>query len=111
MKHSNVTCMKRCICGGKRASRPSPPSWSSMICTGEIPLVLLFAMRAERNAPAWQIKTTADEEYGHRYTELVLRPLSDEDGNELINRLLANPELPDSLRSSILEKSGGNPFF
>ena len=79
--------------------------------TGESPLVLLFAMRAERNAPAWQIKTTADEEYNHRYTELVLRPLSDADGNELINRLLANPTLPDNLRTSILEKSGGNPFF
>jgi class 3 adenylate cyclase/tetratricopeptide (TPR) repeat protein len=79
--------------------------------TGEIPLVLLFAMRAERNAPAWQIKTTADEEYTHRYVEIVLRPLSEGEGNELVNRLLDNPDLPDSLRSSILEKSGGNPFF
>jgi class 3 adenylate cyclase/tetratricopeptide (TPR) repeat protein len=79
--------------------------------TGESPLVLLFAMRAERNAPAWQIKTTADEEYNHRYTELTLRPLSDAEGNELVNRLLANPDLPDALRSNILEKSGGNPFF
>jgi class 3 adenylate cyclase/tetratricopeptide (TPR) repeat protein len=79
--------------------------------TGEIPLVLLFAMRAERGAPAWQIKTTADEEYGHRYTELVLHPLSDADGNELVNRLLANPDLPEAFRASILEKSGGNPFF
>jgi class 3 adenylate cyclase/tetratricopeptide (TPR) repeat protein len=79
--------------------------------TGEIPLVLLFAMRAERSAPAWQIKTTADEEYGHRYLGIVLHPLSDTDGNELVNRLLANPDLPDILRASILEKSGGNPFF
>jgi predicted ATPase/class 3 adenylate cyclase len=79
--------------------------------TGESPLVLLFAMRAERNAPAWQIKTTADEEYSHRYTELLLRPLSDADGNELVNRLLTNPDLSNNLRASILEKSGGNPFF
>jgi class 3 adenylate cyclase/tetratricopeptide (TPR) repeat protein len=79
--------------------------------TGESPLVLLFAMRAERNAPAWQIKTTADEEYNHRYTELALRPLSDAESNELVNRLLADPDLPEGLRASILEKSGGNPFF
>ena len=79
--------------------------------TGEIPLVLLLAMRAERNAPAWQIKSAADEEYNHRYTEVVLHPLSEADGNELVNRLLANPDLPNGLRSSILEKSGGNPFF
>ena len=79
--------------------------------TGEGPLVLLFALRAERTAPAWQIKTTADEEYHHRYTELFLHPLSTAEGSELINRLLANPELPESLRLSILEKSDGNPFF
>jgi len=79
--------------------------------TGESPLVLLLAMRVERNAPAWQIKTTADEEYNHRYTELILRPLSDAEGNELVNRLLADPDLPEDLRASILEKSGGNPFF
>lgn len=79
--------------------------------SGEIPLVLLFAMRAERNVPAWQIKTTADEEYNHRYTELVLRLLSEADGHTLINRLLGNPDLPGNLRASILEKSGGNPFF
>jgi predicted ATPase/class 3 adenylate cyclase len=79
--------------------------------TGEIPLVLLFAMRAERNAPAWQIKSAADEEYNHRYTELTLRPLSDAEGNELVDRLLDHPDLPAGLRTGILEKSGGNPFF
>jgi class 3 adenylate cyclase/tetratricopeptide (TPR) repeat protein len=79
--------------------------------TGEGPLVLLFAMRAERSAPAWQIKTTADEEYRHRYTELVLHPLSQAEGSELLNRLLDYPDLPASLRSSILEKADGNPFF
>ena len=79
--------------------------------TGEVPLILLFAMRAERSAPAWQIKTTADEEYHHRYTELVLHPLSQADGNELLDRLLGYPDLPASLRSNILEKSDGNPFF
>ncbi|HLE52282.1 MAG TPA: adenylate/guanylate cyclase domain-containing protein [Anaerolineales bacterium] len=79
--------------------------------TEEIPLVLICALRAERQAPAWQIKTTADEEFHHRYTEVSLRPLSEAESNELLNRLLAIAELPDRLRASILEKSGGNPFF
>ncbi len=79
--------------------------------TGEIGLVLICAFRAERQAPAWQIKKVADEEYRHRYTEVSLRPLSDSESNELVNRLLAIPEIPDSLRASILEKSDGNPFF
>ncbi|HET9907784.1 MAG TPA: AAA family ATPase, partial [Anaerolineales bacterium] len=79
--------------------------------TSESPLVLLFAMRAERNAPAWQIKSNADEEYNHLYSELVLHSLSEAEGNELVNRLLENPQLPITLRAGILEKSGGNPFF
>jgi class 3 adenylate cyclase/tetratricopeptide (TPR) repeat protein len=79
--------------------------------TGEIPLVLLCAMREERTSPAWQIKTTADEEFRHRYSEITLRPLSKEDSNELVNRLLAIPEIPDNLRKNILDKSDGNPFF
>ena len=79
--------------------------------TAEIPLVLICALRVERQAPAWKIKTIADQEFYHRYTEISLRPLSDADSNELVNRLLAIAELPGSLRASILEKSGGNPFF
>ena len=79
--------------------------------TGEIPLVLLCALRSERQAPAWLIRTTADEEFRYRYTEISLQPLSDAESNELVNRLLANPVLPDNLRASILEKAAGNPFF
>lgn len=79
--------------------------------TGEIPLVLLCALRSERQAPAWLIRTTSDEEYRHRYTEISLHPLSDAESNELVNRLLGNPVLPDHLRANILEKAAGNPFF
>ena len=79
--------------------------------TAEIPLVLICALRVERQAPAWRIKTIADQEFYHRYTEISLRPLSNADSNELVNRLLAIAELPGSLRANILEKSGGNPFF
>ncbi len=79
--------------------------------TEEIPLVLLCAMRTEREAPAWQVKVAADEIYRHRYTELTLRPLSNEESSELVNRLLAIAEITDTMRAGILEKSAGNPFF
>jgi class 3 adenylate cyclase/tetratricopeptide (TPR) repeat protein len=78
---------------------------------GEISLVLVCVMRSERQAPAWQIKTTADEQFRHRYTEISLRPLSEVESSELLDRLLAYPDLPQALRSSILEKADGNPFF
>ncbi len=79
--------------------------------TGEIPLVLMCVMRSERSAPAWRIKTAAADEFHHRYTEIILTPLSSAESNELVNRLLAIADLPDRLRANILEKSGGNPFF
>lgn len=79
--------------------------------TEEIPLVILCALREERDGPAWEIKTFADAEFHHRYTEVSLRPLSESESNELLNRLLAIAELPDRLRANILEKSAGNPFF
>ncbi len=79
--------------------------------TESIPLVILCALRPDRQAPAWQVRTLADEQYPHRYTEVLLRPLSLAESSELVNRLLTIADLPDRLRASILEKSGGNPFF
>jgi class 3 adenylate cyclase/tetratricopeptide (TPR) repeat protein len=79
--------------------------------TAEIPLLLICAFRPERNAPAWRVKTFADDEFRHRYTEVALRPLSDMQVNELVDDLLEIADLPDLLRERILERSGGNPFF
>ncbi len=79
--------------------------------TEELPLALICAMRVDRQSGAWQIKTSADDNHHHRYTEISLRPLSESDSNELVNRLLSIPKIPELLRSSIIEKSDGNPFF
>jgi class 3 adenylate cyclase/tetratricopeptide (TPR) repeat protein len=79
--------------------------------TAEIPLVLICAFRPDRNGPVWRIKTTADEEYHHLYTEIAIRPLSDKQVNQLIDGLLINTDLPQGLRERILESAGGNPFF
>ncbi|HKZ55665.1 MAG TPA: adenylate/guanylate cyclase domain-containing protein, partial [Anaerolineales bacterium] len=79
--------------------------------TEEIPVVLLCAMRGEREAPSWQIKTQSYEHYPHRYTEMSLRPLTEEESDELVSRLLAIAEISDPLRARILERSAGNPFF
>ena len=79
--------------------------------TDVIPLVMICATRVEHSSPAWKLNTTAANEYRHRYSIVSLRPLSEVNSNELINRLLAIPDIHDDLRHSILEKSDGNPFF
>lgn len=79
--------------------------------TDELPLSMICALRVDRESGAWTFKTKADDEHHHRYSEIVLRPLSESDSNELVNRLLAVPKIPELLRTSIIEKSDGNPFF
>ena len=75
------------------------------------PVVLLCAFRKDRDASSFRLKQTADSDYHHRYTEINLHPLSDEQSDELVNRLLSIADLPDSLRGRIQERAAGNPFF
>ena len=77
----------------------------------EIPLVILLAMRPDRESPAWRLRTAAMDTYHHRYTELTLQPLSEAQTDELVNRLLTIADLPEALRARIRERTGGNPFF
>lgn len=79
--------------------------------TGEIPVVFIFIMRNDRQAAAWQLKETADVELSFRFIEIPLQPLTDAESQELIDRLLEIPDIPQGLRKAVLEKSGGNPFF
>ncbi|HUF39966.1 MAG TPA: adenylate/guanylate cyclase domain-containing protein [Anaerolineales bacterium] len=79
--------------------------------TETMPLALIGAMRVDRQSAAWEFRRIADDEHHHRFIEITLRPLSESDSNELVNRLLAIPEIPKSLRANIIEKSDGNPFF
>jgi class 3 adenylate cyclase/tetratricopeptide (TPR) repeat protein len=75
------------------------------------PLLLLLLARIEREHGSWQIKVKAETDYAHRYAEIILKPLSSEDSNDLVNHLLDVANLPDGTRSLILERSEGNPFY
>ncbi len=79
--------------------------------TAEMPLVLICAFRQEQSGPIRQIRTTANEEFHHLYTEITVRPLTDQQVNELIDGLLIHTDIPQGLRARILESAGGNPFF
>ena len=43
--------------------------------------------------------------------EVVLNPLSEADSRQLVTNLLEVESLPEHVRTSILEKAEGNPFF
>jgi len=77
----------------------------------KMPLALFCVFRPDREAPVWQLKLTADAAYHHVYSEIPLKPLSEEQCYELVNRLLPHSDLPDGFRQRIWERSLGNPFF
>ena len=77
----------------------------------ELPLLLLCSFRPERQSPAWRMKQTAETDYPHRYTEITLNPLSDEESDALFGNLLNISDLPIELRQMILARAEGNPFF
>jgi class 3 adenylate cyclase len=78
---------------------------------GRVPLLLVCASRADRDAPGWQLLSSAREQLGESLTELELRPLSDDHGRALIANLLAIESLTDRTRAEILRRADGNPFF
>jgi class 3 adenylate cyclase/tetratricopeptide (TPR) repeat protein len=79
--------------------------------TNRAAILLLCAMRPEREAPAWQGMQVAERDFPHRYTEIRLQPLNASESGELIDSLLRISDLPAGLRNRIMEKSEGNPYF
>ncbi|NJN44388.1 MAG: hypothetical protein HC806_06485 [Anaerolineae bacterium] len=57
------------------------------------------------------MKTALTETFPHRFIEILVQPLSSENSNALVDHLLTVAELPSRVRTLILEKSEGNPFF
>jgi class 3 adenylate cyclase/tetratricopeptide (TPR) repeat protein len=79
--------------------------------TDRAAILLLCAMRPEREAPAWQGMQVAERDFPHRYTEIRLQPLNANESGELVDGLLRISDLPTNLRKRIMEKSEGNPYF
>ena len=78
---------------------------------GETPLLLLCTSRPDRDAPGWGVVTRARDLAGDALCEVVLAPLSSEESQELVRRLLEIESLPSSLRRLILTRAAGNPLF
>lgn len=77
----------------------------------EVPILFILAFRPERQSPAWQLKLKAETEFPHRYTEMRLKPLTHEAADTLVSELLDIADLPPELRTLILRKADGNPYF
>jgi class 3 adenylate cyclase/tetratricopeptide (TPR) repeat protein len=79
--------------------------------TDRIPLLVLCVFRPEREHGCWQLKETAARLYHHRHTDLWLDALSADESGSLVGHLLRVEDLPDALRTKILDHAEGNPFY
>ena len=75
------------------------------------PVLLLLAGRAETDAPGWRMVTQAQSTLADAMTEIRLQPLNDDQSRELVANLLEIESLPDQVRTTILTRAEGNPFF
>ena len=79
--------------------------------TNEAPILFLLIFRPERQSSAWEAREAAAERFGDRYTEINLRPLSSNEGDQMVNHLLHVADLPANWRDFIQDRADGNPFF
>jgi class 3 adenylate cyclase len=75
------------------------------------PILMICAFRPERQSPAWKVKVSAETNLPHRYSELILKQLDAKCTDALVAALLNIHDLPDELRSLIMRKTEGNPYF
>lgn len=77
----------------------------------EYPILFLFALRPDRQTPAWTMYERSSAEFGERLVEIELNPLSVIESGELARGLFREIDWPPLLQRRVLEKAGGNPFF
>jgi class 3 adenylate cyclase/tetratricopeptide (TPR) repeat protein len=79
--------------------------------TDVLPLMVLVTCRPETEGEAWTFRFDAEKNYPHRLTEIRLGALAPEQIEHLADNLLRVSDLPERLRSQILQRSEGNPLF
>jgi class 3 adenylate cyclase len=76
-----------------------------------LPVLGLFVSRVETDAPGWRLINQIKAGFGDAVTEIRLQPLDDAASRELVANLLEIESLPEDVRTAILTRSEGNPFF
>src|SRR5439155_18951366 len=79
--------------------------------TEEAAVLLVLALRPERDHPSWELKDTASRKVPHRVREIALEALSGQADRELLHELVGSDTLPADLEARILGDAEGNPFY
>ena len=79
--------------------------------TSETAFLLCMVTRQEQESAGWRLVGEAREHLGSRLTTINLSALTDAESRQLVSNLLEVEALPEHVRTTILRKSEGNPFF
>ena len=79
--------------------------------TRDLPLVLLYSLRPDHNAPGMTVFAQGGRRTAATLHGIKQCPLSNRDTSLLVSTLLGGIEVPDDLMNRILERALGNPFF
>jgi class 3 adenylate cyclase/tetratricopeptide (TPR) repeat protein len=75
------------------------------------PILVVAIMRPDRKAASWQLLDRLQASFGSSFHRIDLEPLDAAASGELLGNLLHIEDLPGSIRTQILERSEGNPFY
>lgn len=76
-----------------------------------LPVLGVLVTRPDRSSHGWAILEETRREFGDALTEIVIAPLQPDASRELVANLLAIESLAPEIRTMILDKAEGNPFF
>src|SRR5262249_1619902 len=75
------------------------------------PIGLLCVYRPERTHRCWHLAGIAERKCPEQFVEIRLRELTPEQSGQMMRSLLADTSLPSGVRTQILDRARGNPFF
>jgi class 3 adenylate cyclase/tetratricopeptide (TPR) repeat protein len=79
----------------------------------DVPVFFVLIYRPERRDLCWAIGETAETKYAARYTRVEIAPLTLDASRMLLDIMLPSRDKPEmlELKSTLLLKAGGNPFY
>ena len=82
-----------------------------MKVTDRAALMILCLTRVERSHASWNIKLRAETDFSHRYTEIFVKRLEDNESLQFVLEILGALDLPEDIQHLVMTRSEGNPFY
>lgn len=79
--------------------------------TSSSPILFILVSRYDRDSSGWRLISTAQEKYGPRLRRIELSSFDADTSELFVKQITDNNDIPPVIRSMVLEKSEGNPYF